>query len=199
MKFQNYIKILTKKWGPFNKNGHAYEQLTLSFVSEKTKFNVYFEKQSKDEINKSFEILNADIHPQLLEFYNYTNGCRLFSKSLCIFGLQKYPNEVYEPFDIFIENNRYKKILENKYVCFGSFGNDYLFVYQKQNANKTYIIDVNSNEIIKEFNDVVSLFDELFIKLLNLYDDKGKKIVPNKIFKGIKALENITLDFEDLN
>lgn len=198
MIIEKYISKLEEKWGMFKENKNYFEQLELDFISPVTRFNVLFKKVELIEVEQYFDKLNARIHPQLLELYKTNNGLRFFSNSLSIYGIHKYPNDVYEPYDLIGESRRYKRTkLTKDMLVFGCLGNNQLFTYDKYKPEKTFIIDQEKDEIIMEFEDVNQLFEKAFNVLLFKYDKNGKKNKPNLRYEGLKALENMTSDINE--
>ncbi len=124
---KDILDLLEKKWGDFVKCGHALCNKQMSFISAKAYLNVLYEPQT-NEIQKSFNSLACSVLPELLDFYKKYNGCRLFFSSLNIFGIQCFAEEVYEPFDLLLENHIIQETFKNSnYVFFASLGGDYAF------------------------------------------------------------------------
>ena len=95
-----FYNELTQKWGHFKKVNHWLEQVITPFISDQAKLNLLFDPIEHsviaDRFNKAFGVSPPRF---LLEFYQITNGCRLFSNSLCIYGFKLYLAVMKERFD----------------------------------------------------------------------------------------------------
>lgn len=196
-----YLERLQQKWGEFKVTENYLEQCPMPFVSEQARLNVIFNPEEEKVINNVFEkLIKAKILPELKQFYKKCNGCRLFFGSLSIFGIQRHPKDVYEPFDVFQENKRLLAQMnvydreKCKYVFIGSLGGDYVFAYEPTELRTIYCMEAGKIDVIKTYNCFKEFFDCFFNVLIDEYDKDGHKIHINKIYNGIPALENITCD-----
>lgn len=124
---KNIVALIENKWGGFTANGHALCNEQMPFVSDKAYLNILFEPQFK-LVRETFKILDTEIIPGLKEFYLNYNGCRLFFSGLNIFGVQCFRDDVYEPYDLKIENSMIQEALKNPdFIFFASLGGDYAF------------------------------------------------------------------------
>lgn len=188
------IKLETK-WGHFEPIEHALCNKKMPFVSNKAYLNILY-KPHIDATKKTFETLNANIPPKLLDFYQNYNGCRLLFSSLNIFGVQCHENELYEPFDLEFENNAIQTTFkDDNYIFFGSLGGEYVFAYKKDECSKIYVIKKGERQILKTFNSFDSWFSYYFDFLYNEYDEIGQKIHPNKEHEKIPILYHLTYKF----
>lgn len=193
------INVLEDKWGPFEKSSNYISNGKMPFVSEVARLNVLFDKCDELIIENVFaNKLNAPIMPELRQFYNEYNGCRLFFGSLSIFGIAKHPDDTYEPFDLFRENlNNVSKLNKrarksNKYIFFASLGGDYLFGYDKEDLQKVYCFKPGSLKVEAEYDSFETFWTHFFYGLIDEYDETCHKIHPNIEDEGIPALENVT-------
>lgn len=187
--------LLESKWGKFIKNGHALCNKKMPFISEKTYLNILYETQI-GAVEKVFSKFGCIIIPELLDFYKQFNGCRLFFSSLNIFGIQIFDEDIYEPYDLELEN-RYiqEKFKNHNYVFFASLGGDYVFAYRKDECSKIYAVQKGKKKIIKEFENFESWFLYYFESLYDEYDEEGRKKHPNLEYKNIPALYHETNKF----
>ena len=192
---KDVLYLLESKWGKFEKNGHALCNKQMSFVSSKAYLNVLYETQI-DTVQKVFASLGGAVLPELLEFYKKYNGCRLFFSSLNIFGIQCFDEEIYEPFDLELENRIIQETFkDDDYIFFASLGGDYAFAYKKDECSKIYAVKKGKKKVLKKFDNFNSWFSYYFEALYNEYDDEGRKIHPNKRYKDIPALYHETQKF----
>lgn len=186
---------LEAKWGEFAKNGHALCNKPMPFVSAKAYLNVLYEPQM-ESIQKAYQSLGATVLPGLLEFYKQSNGCRLFFSSLNIFGIQCFDDEIYEPFDIELENRNIQETFRNNdYIFFASLGGDYAFAYKKDECSQIYAIQKGKKKVLKTINDFETWFSYYFNALYEEYDDEGRKKHPNTKYKNVPALYHETNNF----
>lgn len=193
----DYYHELTEKWGQFKKNDHWLEQVDTTFISNKAKLNLLFEPIEQEEIKRRFHNHFGVFPPRfLLDFYKNTNGCRLFSNSLCIYGFQAYPSETFEPFDIVKETERVfsQHRFDQPLVFFGALGGQYLFCFSLLDPNRIIIINADSFKRVKEFNGFEKCFETIFRNLLDEYDLLGKKKHINKRFRNIPILANLSFE-----
>ena len=188
-----------KKWGEGIKLNNCWTQKELNFISRFARLNVLF--NPLNDIS-SYELIFKNVKgDRLLNFYNEFNGCKLFSDSLCIYGIQNnLSDDVYQTYDLNWENNRIYQMLHlNEYLFFGSLGGQYLFAYKINSNNEiVYCINVDTGEIVHTFKNFDLLFSTLFNKLYDEYDKTGEKIHKNKEFRKIKSLYNKTTQIEYL-
>lgn len=191
-----YFEKLEEKWGNFEEKDHYKTNCSMPFVSDDAKLNVIFSPEEVSEIEKAYSSIGDFVIPDdLLDFYKKCNGCRLFFGSLSIFGIQKYSEELFEPYDILGENRRLSsqmKLDSSEYLFFGSLGGDYVFAYDIKNSRKVYGMPADKVEIVVEFENFSVFFDYYFRKLLDEYDKQGRKKHPDEMYKGIPVLEHLT-------
>ena len=186
---------LEKKWGKFAKIGRAFCNQQMPFISDKAYLNVLYEPQTT-AIQEVFNSLGCNVLPELLDFYKKYNGCRLFFSSLNIFGIQCFEEEIYEPFDLALENHIIQETFkDNNYVFFASLGGDYAFAYKKDDCSKIYAVKKGKKKVIKVFESFDSWFSYYFDALYEEYDEEGQKKHPNKRYKEIPALYHETQKF----
>lgn len=187
--------LLKSKWGGFIKNGHAFCNQQMPFISDKAYLNVLYEPQTT-AIQEVFNSFGCNVLPELLDFYKKYNGCRLFFSSLNIFGIQCFDEEIYEPFDLALENHIIQETFkDNNYVFFASLGGDYAFAYKKGECSKIYAVKKGKKKVLKEFDNFDSWFSYYFDALYEEYDEEGQKKHPNKRYKEIPALYHETQKF----
>lgn len=190
---KEYIDRLADKWGKFEENGNYFSNGLMPFISKDARLNVYFKPKSISEVLSCYKNdLNAALHPELEEIYEWTNGCRLFFASLSIYGIVDRDNdEVIVPFDLKVENDNLSKNMPvDKYLFFASIGGEYVFGYDRYNPSEVYGMRVGDKTILQSFDGVKDFFDHYFYPLMEEYDEKCKKIHPNEAYKGIPVLEN---------
>ena len=187
---------LEEKWGRFIPKDHYRTNCPMPFISDDARLNVLFEKNGNDEIVSLFRgFFDAELPEELNDFYLNYNGCRLFFSSLNIFGIQKYTDEIFEPYDIRIENDRIFgkcKKLSSQYVFIGSLGGEYGFAFDKNEKEKIYCFEIGKKKIVKEYDSFNVFFNQMFDYLFDEYDSNGRKININKEYKGIPVLEHLT-------
>lgn len=193
-----FVNQLTDKWGDFIILDHYKEQVKLPFISDKARLNVLFDPLPDNVITDIFERkLHSGILPELASFYKSFNGCRLFSSSLNIYGIQAYHDDVYEPFDLVRENfNHYSMLSEMasdmNLVLFGSIGGDYRVGYDRDEMSGVYIFKVGATRILKTYNGFEQFFMSYFNYLIDEYDLAGKKIHVLDKYKDIPVLANVS-------
>lgn len=186
---------LEKKWGKFAKIGRAFCNQQMPFISDKAYLNVLYEPQTT-AIQEVFNSFGCNILPELLDFYKKYNGCRLFFSSLNIFGIQCFDEEIYEPFDLALENHIIQESFkDSNYVFFASLGGDYAFAYKKDECSKIYAVKKGKKKVLKMFENFGSWFSYYFDALYEEYDEEGQKKHPNKRYKEIPALYHETQKF----
>lgn len=194
MEINKYLEKLIVKWGKFTKKGKFYSHVKLKFISKVTKLNVYFDPLSIDEINHIEESLDIVLPKVLKDIYQVTNGFKFFSNSFNLYGLHKGLKDVYEPFDIIIEN---MKLGSSNVLIFGALGNNYSFGWKLDN-NKIICIKDKTKEQVLEFEDFDSFFNIVFMYLYDEYDVKGYKKHPNKEYPLAAGLKNQTIFIEEI-
>lgn len=204
VKLMKFVELLESKWGAFELDGHAMVNGSMPFVSDVARLNMLFPMHDADAF-ASFvhEKYQCRLPDQLLDFYQEYNGCRLFFGSLNVFGIQNYPSEVYQPYDLFVENDHILGSMKkrSKTSCdlffFASIGGDYAFGIEKENPGKITGIKKGSTcSPVQVFADFNSFFDFHFDRLINEYGTDCRKIHPSKQFIGTPALENLSIDIQ---
>lgn len=193
------IEKLEEKWGSFRKVSHYYEQCELPFISDQARLNVIFDPIDFGVVEGVFaNKLKSELLPDLKEFYLKYNGCRLFSNSFNIYGVQVYDSDIYQPYDIVIENvNNYAKMSDREkkrcnLLFFGSLGGDYIFGYDRDEKKQIYCVEAGHGKILKRFDSFNAFITYYINGLINEYDLKGKKLHPEEDSVGIPVLENLT-------
>ncbi len=199
MIMKRFIDKLEEKWGKLYIVDHYLENGKMSFISKKARLNVLFRPENLEDIKHVIKCeLDAEVLPELLKFYESYNGCRLFFGSLNIYGMQVHPSDIFEPYDIILENKRHLSELQKnkqeqcRYVFFGSIGGEYLIGYDKQECSKIYCVKSGESQILKEYENLEVFFERYFRELFQEYDIDGRKKHPNKKYKGIPVLENVS-------
>ena len=189
------LSKLESKWGNFIVHGHALCNKPMPFVSSKAFLNILFAPNTEC-VQSSFDSLDAKPLPGLIEFYKKYNGCRLFSSSLNIFGVQLYRNDLYEPYDLFRENlNIQSKFKDDNYMFFASLGGDFVFAYRKDELCKIYAFKKGQKNLLKTYSTFLDWFNYYFNALFEEYDTEGRKVHPNDVFKEIPVLYHETNEF----
>jgi len=200
MILKDVISQLEQKWGPFADAENSICNGNLEYMKSGLKFNYIFKPISKDKYFEYAANNDITIPDELLSVYGECNGFRLFLSSLSIYGIQERKSEM-EPYDLGVENSNSHSRLKGKYpnqLIFGAFGRDYLLAYDLTEDNKITCISIEDGYVIKTFCSLVELLDFFVPRMIKLYDFECRKIKPDKIFKGIPALENATFDFKEL-
>ncbi len=198
MDMNKKINALEKRWGPFTAVNHWREQLPLPFVTPNTKLNLLFDPVDVNLFDAAFfGAVGMHVPSQLGEFYQVTNGCRLFSDSLCIYGLQKRAIDVLEPYDVLTETNKANIKLAKlgaKYILIGSLGGQYWLAYSMETQEKIIVLNADNGKKVKEYQDFDQCFDTLFNNLMKEYDDVGRKIHVNKKYRDVPVLSNLSFE-----
>ncbi len=194
-----YTDRIEKKWGKMEHKEHYCFNCPLPFISEKALLNIVFDAEEIDVIEKLYEeSFMAEIPNFLRNIYLNCNGCRLFFSSLSVYGFQRHPKDLYEPYDMIRENaNNYSKMPKGikercKLVFFASLGGAYIFGFEYDNPSRIYMLNASDYKTEGIYPDFASFFDTFFDALFDEYDEKGYKKHPNEQDKGIPALENLT-------
>ena len=198
-----YVNRLEERWGKLEPIGHCLLNGHMRFISDETWLNRLFLPEDQnvlsDRISKTRE---CSLPEQLRAFYSEHNGCRLFFSSLNVFGVQIHPYEVYEPFDLWIENNHILGNLKpsDRKRCnlffFASIGGKYVFGFDKDNPSHIFGCKKGSLACVQEFPDFDTFFEFHFNRLIDEYDDSCRKKHPLKRYAGIPALEHLTTTIE---
>lgn len=200
MMLKEVINQLEQKWGPVADAENSICNGTPKYMESGLKFNYIFKPISKDKYFKYAANNNITIPDELLSIYDECNGFRLFLSSLSIYGIQERKNEM-EPYDLGVENINSRSRLSGKYpdhLIFGAFGRDYLLSYDLTGNNKIKCINIEDGCVIKTFSSLMELLGFFVPRIMKLYDSECRKIKPDKMFKGIPALENAAFDFDEL-
>ena len=190
----NSQEKLIERWGTGIELNQCWAQKRLNFISEEARLNILFNPVTdKSQYIDFFKTVNAD---RLLMFYRQYNGCKLFSNSLCIYGLCNASLDLYQVYDLRRENERLKhNLYAGHYLFFGSLGGQFLFAFKAEsNDEKVYCINVDDGYVIKCFKNFDILFSKLLSGLYQEYDDDGKKIHKNSKYRKIKSLYNTTIE-----
>ena len=184
---------LINKWDVGLNLNNCWIQKELPFISKDARLNILFNPIDTDKYTHLFT--NTDYH-KLFKFYNSYNGCKLFSNSLCIYGIQSKSNDLYQTYDLELENKRISQMINtNDYVFFGSLGGQYVFGLKSNvNDENVYCIDVDNGSVVKVYEDFDLMFETIFNNLYEEYDKNGVKLNKNKDFKKIKSLYNTTIE-----
>ena len=192
-----YIDKLTEKWGPFVKCGECLSNGRMPFISSEARLNAFFTPKMTSDVSFFFaNSLKSEEHPELKDIYAWTNGCRLFFASLCIYGIRdEKDKDILVPFDLKVENDNLSKNMPvDKYLFFASIGGEYVFGYDRYNPSEVYGMRVGDKTILQSFDGVKDFFDQYFYPLMEEYDEKCKKIHPTEAYRGIPVLENKTIE-----
>jgi hypothetical protein len=191
----NIKNMLEDKWEPFKKENHHYSQCDLGFISKDARLNLLFEPIDCEEIINQIGI---QLPNDIKVFFKQTNGCRLFSNSLNIYGLQKYTNELFEPYDIVIENNKIQQESGGSlvhYIFIGSLGGRYIAGFKRNDSTYgVYCFSTSSWELVKRYVSFDSFFTTLFNNLYNEYTINGHKIHKLDRYANVKVLHNMSFE-----
>ena len=189
-----YISLLENKWGKFTKTGHYYVNGRMPFISPQARLNVFFEPLNDEELDNIEKMFDCKLPCVLREFYKFSNGCRLFFSGLNIYGLQKNPNDIFEPYSLIIENQNNELTIDNsKGFLFGSIGGDYALLLDKNNG-KVFVINKSSGKLEKNFDNFESMFEYFFNALYDEYDVNCKKKHINKEFSKFPSLAHAIIE-----
>ena len=188
----DYVRRLEERWGYFHKSGSFWANGKMPFISDDARLNVLFTPLSVVDVENYFaDILQARLHPELKEFYEWTNGCRLFFASLSVYGIRGETKDIFVPFDLEYENKNLLKTMPNdKWVYFASIGGAYVFAYDKELPSKVYGMKVGVKEILQTFDGVNAFVSHYFDALIEEYGLDGRRIHPTQAYIGIPVLEN---------
>lgn len=197
------ITPIEAKWGKMNLDGHALTNGSMPFISEEARLNMLFPTDNySGMISAIHSKYGCQLPDQIKEFYQVYNGCRLFFGSLNVFGIQSYPTELYQPYDIYVENNHILGSLKTaeksncKILFVASIGGDYAYGINPENPEKIVGIKKGKLKAVQEFPDFNSFFNFHFNRLIEEYDEKCKKKHPLKQFQGIPVLENVSTEIK---
>lgn len=187
-----YYDALQDKWGKFIKKKGYCVNGPMRFISKDAWLNEFFKEFATEEIEVYFKkVLGAELHPELRDFYAWTNGCRLFFSSLSIYGILPSSKDKIVPFDIEYENKKLAISMgANKYLFFASIGGEYVFGYDKETPSNVYGMKVGDISVLQTFNGINDFFDHYFDILIDEYGVDCKKLHPAEAYKGIPVLEN---------
>ena len=140
---EKIIDRLQSKWGCFEKDNHYLKQMDTSNGKKKAYLNILFNPIAQSEFVFAKIILNCDLHPNLLHFYEQFNGIMLFSESLRIYGIETNSNALYDSYDIVAQNEDddiqgYGEQYAN-FVVFGYYSSC-LFCFDKTNFDFLYVL-----------------------------------------------------------
>lgn len=200
----HYIELLESKWGALEEAGHCLVNGKMPFVSDVARLNMLFPTENIELfITRVHDRFQCDLPEQLIEFYKRFNGCRLFFGSLNVFGMQNHPDEVYQPYDLFVENNHIMGSIKgpSKDKCnmlfIASIGGDYAFGIAKDNPGTITGIKKGAKfSSVQVFPDFNAFFDFHFRRLFSEYSTDCRKIHPSIQFRGIPALENLSIEIQ---
>lgn len=195
------IEPIEAKWGKMNQDGHALVNGNMPFISEEARLNMLFPTSNFNNIISNIHSkYNCQLPDQIREFYQVYNGCRLFFGSLNVFGIQSHLAELYQPYDIFVENNHILGSLKTaeksncKILFIASIGGDYAYGFDIEKPGKIVGIKKGKLQIVQNFPDFNSFFNFHFNRLIEEYDENCKKKHPSKQFHGIPVLENVSTE-----
>ena len=189
---------ISEKWKPMECVGGDYVEGKPLYLKDGLYFNYIFRSIQAKESDCGLKL-----HPELLDIYEKCNGMRLFLSSFCIYGLQG-AGGLMEPYDIRTENiNIHGRMKENfcdvpALVFWGSVCNDYVLAYREDAMNEIMCMENGAADVIKRFSSIREAIEFFVPRLIDLYDDKHKKICPNQEFSGIDTLENAAMDINEL-
>lgn len=184
---------LINKWDVGLNLNNCWIQKELYFINKDARLNILFNPIDSDRYSHLFQNTH---YSKLLKFYNSYNGCKLFSNSLCIYGIQSKSNDLYQTYDLEWENKRLSQMINtNDYVFFGSLGGQYVFGLKRNiDDENIYCINVDDGNVVKVYDDFDLMFKTIFNNLYEEYDSNGIKLHRNKEFKNIKSLYNTTIE-----
>lgn len=200
MMLDKVIDQLEQKWGPFADAGNSICNGTPEYMGSGLRFNYIFKPISTEKYFAFAANDHLTIPDELLSIYSECNGVRLFLSSFSIYGIQERKSEM-EPYDLGIENSNSLIRLKGKYprhLIFGAFGRDHLLAYDLMGENKIKCINIEDGHIVKMFCSLEEVLDFFVPRMVKLYDSGCRKLKPDKMFKGIPALEHAVFDFEEL-
>lgn len=186
---------LENKWGGFSHPTHSdYEyNAPMHFISPNAKLNVLFSPKNEEDIHQLFlNHFDTDIPKDLMEFYKRYNGVRLFFGSLSVFGIQKFGEKDYQPYDLLMNNYNNRDCNRYDLVLVATIGGQYVFGFKRNELTKIYGFKVREGEIVQTFESFSDFFEHYFNCLFNEYDANAKKIHPNLNYKGIPCLEHLS-------
>lgn len=196
--FINKYKVLLEtKWGLFKKKNHYFFNGEMPFISDKAKLNVFFDSLDEKEINKLEIDFNIIMPNELRFFLKQTNGCRLFFGSFNIFGIQLFPNDLFEAYDFRKENIRFSvesgvESARNDFFFFATFGCDYYFAYKKSEMKKIYCFKRGTFLSVTEYEDFDAFFNHFFWGLMEEYSIDCRKIHINPEDENVPVLAHLT-------
>lgn len=183
--------LLEKKWKLSKSNNEGDVYVVMQEISDKTYLHVLCKKIDTKYYENFEKAYNIKLLPELKEFYNYYNGCRLFLSSLNIYGLGVGESSPLEFFlnDLNKHNEIPKRLVSQEelddIVFFGSVG-DYNAFYKQSEINepriysRIYLCENKTVKPVKTFNSIKEMMEYYFKYLTDEYDEKGYRKHPSQ-------------------
>lgn len=136
---------------------------------------------SEDKINELKRKISDKLSNDYVEFLKVANGINIFSDSLSIWGVRtsyvRKGDEAIQPYDLIAENEDMKGQFPESWLMIGSYSWDGSTVGYNlsNNSNKVFLCKPDSDEIVKEWDDLWTWLNEEIERLSLLFDMNGKK------------------------
>ncbi|MGN1212485.1 MAG: SMI1/KNR4 family protein [Christensenellales bacterium] len=189
-------KLLSEYWKTDDITSEGKLFCHMPEINEQVYLHRLYSKVEVKYYEKFEQLLNCSLIPELKEFYQYYNGCRLFHSSINIFGFEVGDSK---PMPMLLNNINQHRELENRkingddIIYFGNVG-DYLMYYRQSEIDNPsiYLSKHGSIEIYKKFSSIKELLT-FYIKLLsNEYKSNGYRKHPKQdsLYKKYPVIAN---------
>lgn len=191
--------LIQSKWKLEKQNEEGDIYVVMKEVSDKTYFHLLCKKIDKEYYDNFEKTYNIKLLPELREFYNNYNGCKLFHSSIVIYGIGVGESK---PMDFFINDlNKHNEIPKNEItqeelddiVFFGGVGDYNLYYKQSELNNPQIYLSQNGNIKPKQqFGSIRELMQFYFKYLTIEYNEKGyrKHPITEKWCRKIPVIAN---------
>lgn len=192
-------ELIQSKWSLERRNEEGEIYVVMKEISDKTYFHLLCKKIDTKYYENFEKTYNIKLLPELKDFYNYYNGCKLFHSSIVIYGIGVGESR---PMELFINDlNKHNELPKenitqdesNDIVFFGGVG-DYNIYYKQSEINnpKIYLSKNGTVEPIRQFNSIRELMVFYLKYLVFEYDEHGyrKHPIKAKWCKDIPVIAN---------
>jgi hypothetical protein len=136
---------------------------------------------SLNEIKELENVLNKPIPDCYRSFLKKSNGLKLFNTTFCLDGLRRSYgrglDDVWQPFDIRTPNiSERPKNAADSFFFIGGYDWDGSLLYIDTYTDKVHLCDRDNAISLYEWNDFESMLKSEILRIINLFDSKGKEI-----------------------
>lgn len=153
-------------------------------VAPEAWFHSYYLGLNDIEIHELESKMEIIFPKSIHEFLAYSNGIKLFSDALRIFGIRKHIGRTLEtirqPYDIISCNSPFEKPVDSpeSLMLIGSYGMDGSILYFHSGEEAIYYSSRDSINPKRSWSNFWDMLTEEAIRLASLFDTQGKKINP---------------------